>query len=291
MPVSTRGRHLMMMMVVLMILVMMLVMMLMVMLMVLLALTMSGIKLRPELGHRWRNQERLASHQGCWSWRQSCRGIGMGMARLGPSSAGGCGGGGGGGLGDVPPVFAAGGSAGLGVALPQSVPLLSLGRQQSGCSGRRSGHGGRGPIPFWFVLACCLQARSARRPGVLARVRLPVLVPAGVGGWGVGAGPAPASLPGTAVLPGGGGITATASGGGRGPTSQRLAGLLEGWADWGGLRRGSPPPSPEGAACSPLLSPPLIAGASLPGVCVRLGPWSTSGAECGLPPAGEPGRG
>ena len=72
---------------------------------------------------------------------------------------------------------------------------------------------GVAPIPFRFVLACCLRARSLRRPGVLARVCLPVMVPAGVGGWGVGAGPAPASLPGAAVPPRGGEITATASGG------------------------------------------------------------------------------
>ena len=72
---------------------------------------------------------------------------------------------------------------------------------------------GVAPIPFRLVLACCLGARSARRPGVLAPVCLPVVVPAGVGSWGVGAGPAPASLPRTAVLPGGGGITGTASGG------------------------------------------------------------------------------
>ena len=72
---------------------------------------------------------------------------------------------------------------------------------------------GAAPIPLQFVLACCLRARSVWRPGVLARVRLPVVVPAGVGGWGVGAGPAPASLPGSAVPLGGGGITASASGG------------------------------------------------------------------------------
>ena len=39
-------------------------------------------------------------------------------------------------------------------------------------------------------------------------------VPAGAGGWGVEAGPAPASLPGAAVLPGGGGIILSAPGGG-----------------------------------------------------------------------------
>ena len=52
--------------------------------------------------------------------------------------------GGRGGLCAVPPVCAAGEPVGLGVALPQSDPLPSLGRQQSGCSGRRSGFRGRG---------------------------------------------------------------------------------------------------------------------------------------------------
>ena len=70
---------------------------------------------------------------------------------------------------------------------------------------------GVAPIPFRF--ACCLLARSLWRPCAQARVRLSIAVPAGAGGWGLEAGPAPASLPGAAVLPGGGGITATASGG------------------------------------------------------------------------------
>ena len=56
--VSTRGRHLMKMMVAL----MMLVIMLIVMLMVPVALTMSGIKLCQELGRRWWNQEWLSGH-------------------------------------------------------------------------------------------------------------------------------------------------------------------------------------------------------------------------------------
>ena len=72
---------------------------------------------------------------------------------------------------------------------------------------------GVAPIPFRFVLACRLRARSVWRPCAQARVRLSIAVPAGAGGWGAEVGPAPASLPGAAVLPGGGGITATASGG------------------------------------------------------------------------------
>ena len=44
-----------------------------------------------------------------------------------------------------PPFVRPGGPVGRGVALPRSVPLPSLGRQQSGCDWRRSGHGGPGP--------------------------------------------------------------------------------------------------------------------------------------------------
>ena len=64
--------------------------------------------------------------------------------RPGRSRTGGWGGGGGG-LCAVPPVCAAGGPVGLGVALPRSIPLPSLGRQQSRSSVRCSGHCGRGP--------------------------------------------------------------------------------------------------------------------------------------------------
>ena len=61
-----------------------------------------------------------------------CRGAGFGW---------------GGGAAHAPcPVFVRlGGPVGQAVALPRSVPLPSLGRQQSGCHWRRSGHGGRGP--------------------------------------------------------------------------------------------------------------------------------------------------
>ena len=58
---------------------MMLVMMLMVMLMALVAVTMPGIKLRQELGRRWRNRELLAGHQCCRCWWQSRGRIGMSL--------------------------------------------------------------------------------------------------------------------------------------------------------------------------------------------------------------------
>ena len=41
--------------------------------------------------------------------------------------------------------------------------------------------GGVVPIPLWFVLACLHSARSAQRPGALARARLFPAVPMGAG--------------------------------------------------------------------------------------------------------------
>ena len=54
-------------------------------------------------------------------------------------------GGGGAARAPCPPFVRPGGPVGRGVALPRSVPLPSLGRQQRGCHRCRSGHGGRGP--------------------------------------------------------------------------------------------------------------------------------------------------
>ena len=82
-----------------------------------------------------------------------------------------------------PPVCAARGPVGLEVALPRSVPLASLGRQQSGCSGRRSCHGGRGPhtIPVRAPLLTsgavrvapwCVGAGSSARRGSCGSRRL-----------------------------------------------------------------------------------------------------------------------
>ena len=64
---------------------------------------------------------------------------------------------------------AGGGPVGRGVALPRSVPLPSLGRQQSGCHWRRAVHGGRGPP---YHSGSCPPAFSGRDLcGVLARWR------------------------------------------------------------------------------------------------------------------------
>ena len=100
---------------------------------------------------------------------------------------GGLGGGAGGACAGPPVCVAGGGPVGRGVALPCSVPLSSLGRQQCGCHWRRSVHGGRGPP---YHSGSCSPAFSGRDLcGVLARLRglacspRPLLEPAaGAGG-------------------------------------------------------------------------------------------------------------
>ena len=107
------------------------------------------------------------------------------------------------------------------------------------------------PIPLRFVLACLLWARSVRRPGALARARLFLAVPLEAGGWGGGAGRAPAPLSGG----GGGTIPSASGGGGRRPRGLRAAG---GAGGGGGSRRGLPAPplgcGPRFPTLAPLLS-------------------------------------
>ena len=75
------------------------------------------------------------------------------------------------------------------------------------------------PIPLRFVLSRLLWVPSVRRPGAQARARLFFAAPMGAGGWGGGAGCAPAPLS------GGGGAIPPASGvGGRGPRGPRASG-------------------------------------------------------------------
>ena len=82
---------------------------------------------------------------------------------------------------------AGGGPVGRGVALPRSVPLPSLGRQQSGCHGRCAVHGGRGPP---YHSGSCSPANSggdlcgalARWRGLVCSPRPPWEPAAGAGG-------------------------------------------------------------------------------------------------------------
>ena len=141
----------------------------------------------------------------------------------------------GGGACAVPPVCAAGGGAvGRGVALPRSVPLPSLGRQQSGCHWRCAVHGGRGTtyhsgscspgfsgcdlcgvLARWRGLACSSRPPWEHAAGAGGRIALRLLSQAGggpsplprgvgagapaacgpVGGWGGGCRAAASLLP------------------------------------------------------------------------------------------------
>ena len=101
---------------------------------------------------------------------------------------GGGGGGGGGRACAVPTVCAAwGGPVGRGVALPHSVPLTSLDRQQSGCHWRCAVHGGRGP-PYHSgscspgFSGCDLCGVPVRRRGLACSSRPPWELAAGAGG-------------------------------------------------------------------------------------------------------------
>ena len=167
---------------------------------------------------------------------------------------------GGGGRAPCPLFVRTGGPVGRGVALPRSVPLPSLGRQQSGCHWRRSGHGGRGPqtapvrahppslgaicAASWRRLAC--SPRFLWEPAAGAGGRAVLRLPSRVGGGGTNP---PAS-------------------GGWGPAPPRLAG----WGGDGGGLAPRPPCSPSwGRPAVPLSGPPLIVGALPPGVRVRSG--------------------
>ena len=175
----------------------------------------------------------------------------------------------GGGLGGGRPVrraprlCARGGAVGWGVALPRSVPLPSLGRQQSGCHWRRSVHRGRGPP---YHSSSCSPAFTGRDLcGVLARWRELACSPRFLWEPAAGAG-------GRAALrllsrTGGGGTIPPASGGG----GRRLRGLRAGGGGGGGFAP-QPPCSPSGwRPAVPYPGPPLVVGAPPPGVRVRSG--------------------
>ena len=172
--------------------------------------------------------------------------------------------GGGGGACAVPPSCAAGGGpVGRGVALPHSVTLPSLGRQQSGCLWRCAVHGGRGPP---YHSGSCSPGFSgydlcgvlARRRGLACSSRPP---------WG------PAAWAGGRVALR---LLSRAGGdhppclGGWGPEPPRPAGR---WGVGGGVVAPRPPCSPSGRRPAVLNPGPLrVAGALPSGVCMRSGP-------------------
>ena len=192
--------------------------------------------------------------------------------------------GGGGGPCAVPPVCAAGGACRAGGSLCL-VPSLCLpwAGNKAGVTGVVLVMGGVVPIPLRFVLARLHWARSVRRPGALARARLFPAVPVGAGGWGGGAGRAPAPLS------GGGRGDHPPCLGGWGPGPPRLAGR---WGGWGGGVAPRPPCSPSGGRPAvPYPSPPLVVGALPPGVRVRSGSRGRpgGGGDKGRPVDRSPG--
>ena len=171
---------------------------------------------------------------------------------------------GGGGACAGPPVCAAGGGpVGRGVALLRSIPLPSLGRQQSGCHWRRSVHGGSGPP---YHSGSCSPAFSGRDLcGVLARWRRLACSPRPLWEPAAGAGGRVALR----LLSRAGGGTNPPCPGGWGPGPPRLAGRLGGWGEW--ERRALPAPLLGGGLPYSILAPPGVVGALPSGVRVRSG--------------------
>ena len=207
-----------------------------------------------------------AQWAGCWGPRSTCcgrgrAGVGALLCPLGLHALWGLRAGGGS-VAFVCRGAAGGGPVGRGVALPRSVPLPSLGRQQSGCHWRRAVHGGRGPP---YHSGSCSPAFSGRDLcGVLARWRGLACSPrppwepaAGAGGWvalrllsRAGGGPSP--------LPRGVGAGAPAA---CGPVGGRGGG----WS-----RRGLPAPLLGGGLRYSILAPLVSSAHSLPAcACVR----------------------
>ena len=172
-------------------------------------------------------------------------------------------GGGGAARAPCPPFVRPGGPVRRGRALPRSVPLPSLGRQQSGCHWHRSVHGGRGPP---YHSGSCSPAFTGRDLcGVLARWRGLACSPRFLWEPAAGAGGGPRSGSslgrgegGPSPLPRGVGAGAPAAcgpvGGLGGGVAPRLPCSPSGW------RRAVPHPGP-----------PLVVGALPPGVRVRSG--------------------
>ena len=195
----------------------------------------------------------------------------------------------------TPRLCGQGGPVGRGVALPHSVPLPSLGRQQSGCHWRCAVHGGRGP-PYHSgscspgFSGCDLCGVLARWRGLACSSRPPWEPAAGEGGRvalrllsRAGGGPSP--------LPRGVGAGARAA---CGPVGGRGGGVS---------RRGLPAPLLSGGLRYSILAPLVSSARSLP-VCacgrgrsaapgwggVRGGPWTAPpGALADLnPPSALP---
>ena len=190
---------------------------------------------------------------------------------------------GGGGVRRTPRLCGRGGPVGRGVALPHSVPLPPLGRQQSGCHWRCAVHGGCGP-PYHSG-SCSPGFSGCDLCGVLARWR----------------GPACSSRPPWEPAAGAGGRVAlrllSRAGGGPSPLPRGLGAGAPAACGPVGRRGGGcvaprPPCSPSGRRPAVLNPCPLrVVGALPSGVRVR------SGSKCrpglgggeGRPVDGSPG--
>ena len=147
---------------------------------------------------------------------------------------------------------------------------------------------GLAPIPLRLGLACRLRARSVWRPGALARVRLFSAVPVGAGGWGGGAGLAPAPLSGAAVLLGGGGTIPSASGGVEAGAPAACGPVGGGWGEGGG--RSSPARPLGGGLRLPTLPPSRRRRIPPPACAFGRGRGAAPCTGCGLPGGGGGGQ-
>ena len=177
-----------------------------------------------------------------WGARAACAcGAGAGGAAR---HAGGWDGVGGAACAPVPPTVWLAGPVGWGVALPRSVPLPFLGRQQSGCLWRCSGHGGRGPHTAQVRARLLSPGAVHSRPCVPAQVCLSNTVPAGAGGQGRGGGPCCVPPPGRRGPAGGWGVFSALGGvESQRPRGPRVGGGSAVGPAGRGSRRGSLPPS------------------------------------------------
>ena len=249
----------------------------------------------------------------------SCAPLRAGLCVWGGPASGGAGGrgGGGGGGGCVPPPMGAwpGGPEGRGVALPRSVPLPSLGGDQSGCHRRRSVHGGRGlhtapvrvrvwtpgvdrglPLCAGVGPPACRGPCGSRRVAAWGRLAY----------WRSGV-----PVPGAAALFGGG--ASSGFRGGRVSASPWTASSIPraGWGGSGGERGGGRALVPRHPPPVPLPTPSAAAGrwpvapgpghpswpaawrcASLPAVCSVGAVWQPRAQRAGCrPPVGQFGGG
>ena len=198
-----------------------------------------------------------------------------------------------------PPTAGPGGPVGRGVALPRSVPLPSLGRQQRWCPWCCSGHGGRGSHTAPVRAACCPRAWSVWRPCALARGCLLFVVPAGAGGRERGGGPRSGLSLGRHCPAGGRGDHPCCLGGGG---ARRPRGLRAGGGGGGTAERVPPwPPhalSLGGVPGGSLPCPPFVADVFFSGVRVRFGSrgslvrrvWSAVGGPAWRGGGGGEGR-